>query len=88
MAFSLRGESIRIECPRIRSTNGSKWFWGIRLIRLKFLSLRKKSELESQVNTSIDKDKMTTLEVKGMSCLHCVIFIIKDLNQLEGIQNS
>ncbi len=30
---------------------------------------------------------MTTINIKGMSCNHCVIAVTKALNQIDGIKN-
>jgi copper chaperone len=34
-----------------------------------------------------EKEMITVLKVKGMSCQHCVMSVTKALNQLEGIKN-
>jgi copper chaperone len=34
-----------------------------------------------------EKQMITVLKVKGMSCQHCVMSVTKALNQLEGIKN-
>jgi copper chaperone len=34
-----------------------------------------------------EKEMITVLKVKGMSCQHCVMSVTKALTQLEGIKN-